>query len=189
MNRIIIILGCILIFTAIGCSNSGTKHEHSYEYVPLSEYKIDSANIKPDAEVRIIGFSGGDNSEKDHVNYFQFLVIEKESGDTVRILAPLILIAKEAGVENDTYTPPSQFDSSKGIFDAVYVLKDSTQNMMVNVASSPMENEKDIEAIRDKLSNTVHGKEFVVVNKSIPDFENPAYKTAIGILKFKKTPW
>jgi hypothetical protein len=188
MNRIII-LGCISFFICTGCSNSGTKHEHSYEYVPLSEYKVDSANIKPDAEVRIIGFSGGDKSEKDQVNYFQFLVTEKESGDTVRILAPLICITKEAGVENDTYTTPSQFDGSKGVFDAVFVLKDSTQNMMINVDAAPLPTDENIESIKNSLSNTVNGKEMVVVNKSIPNFENPAYKTAIGILKFNKKPW
>lgn len=189
MNRIIIILGCISFFICTGCSNSSNKHEHSYEYVPLSEYKIDSANIKPDAEVKIIAYSGGEKSEKDNVNYFQFIVVEKQSGDTVRILAPLIGITKEAGVENDTYTTPSQFDVSKGVFDAVFEVKDSIQNMMLNIDVAHMPEGEDFEAMQKRLTNSVNGKEFVVVNKSIPDFENPAYKTAIGILKFKKTPW
>ena len=185
MNRIIVILGCIALFMGTGCSNSAT--EHKYEYVPLSEYKMEPADIKPDAEVRIIGFSGGDKSENGHVNYFQFIVIDKGSGDTVRILAPLIS-TKDADVEHDTYTTPSLFDASKGIFDAVYVLKDSIQNMAVNIASSPPEG-GDIEAMKKNLTNTVNGKEFVVVVKDVPNFENPAYKTAIGILKFRKTPW
>jgi hypothetical protein len=60
--------------------------------------------------------------------------------------------------------------------------------MAVNIDASPPEG-GDIEAMKKNLTNTVNGKEFVVVVKDVPSFENPAYKTAIGILKFNKTPW
>jgi hypothetical protein len=43
--------------------------------------------------------------------------------------------------------------------------------------------------MKKNLTNTVNGKGFVVVVKDVPNFEDPAYKTAIGILKFEKTPW
>jgi hypothetical protein len=187
MNRNIILVACISVFTFAACLNFENKQR--IEYVPLSKYKIDNADIKPDAEVKIIAYSGGKKSEKDNVNYFQFIVINKESGDTLRILAPLICITKEAGVENDTYSTPALFDRSKGVIDAVYEVKDSTQNMIVNLDASPVPGEGDIEAIKKSLTKTVNGKEFVVVNRSIPIFANPAYKTAIGILKFRKTPW
>jgi hypothetical protein len=187
MNRIIILLVCISFFIWTACINSGNRQQ--IEYVSMSDYKMVNADIKPDAEVRIIAYSGGKRSEKGNINYFQFIVINKESGDTLRILAPLICVAKEAGVENDTYSTPASFDDSKGIFDAVYVVKDSTQNMAINLESSIDSNGGGVEALKKSIANTVNGKEWVVVNKSIPIIENPSYKTAIGILKFRKTPW
>lgn len=166
------------------------KREHVYEYVPLSQFSIDSNAIAPGSAVRIIAYSGGKDSKKNDINYFQFIVLNKESGDTVRVLTALINTPGDS--DKGTYTTPSMFDGSKGVFDATFEPKNSTQNMVINLSMATREKEGDLQAIQKIMTdtnNTVTGNEWVVVNKSLQIFGNRNYKTIIGILKFGSVPW
>lgn len=84
------------------------------------------------------------------------------------------------------------FVVNKGVFDATFEPKDSTQNMMINLYTVAGGKEGDLQAMKEIVNDTgktVTGCEWVVVNKSVPIFENTNYKTTIGTLKFGCIPW
>jgi len=171
----------------MGCSN---EPEHSYEYIPLSQFTIDSNAIEPGSAVQIIAYSGGKESKKKNINYFQFIVVNKKSGDTVRVLTALINVPGDS--DKGTYTTPTMFDGNKGVFEATFEPKDSTQNMLINLSTVVDEKDGNLQAMKEIVSdssNTVAGEEWVVVNKSLHIFENANYKTTVGILKFGSIPW
>jgi hypothetical protein len=175
-----------LLFTA--CKSN--EPEHSYEYVPLSQFTIDSNAIDSGSTVQIIAYSGGKESRKDNINYFQFIVVTEGSHDTVRVLTALINVPGDS--DKGTYTPPSMFDGNKGVFTAIFEPKDSNQNMAINLLMAASEKEGNVERVKEIMSdttNTTTGEEWVVVNKSLPIFENAKYKTTIGTLKFSSVPW
>ena len=172
------------------CIGSSNKPEHSYEYIPLSQFTIDSNAVAPGATVQIIAYSGGKESKEHKINYFQFIVVNKESGDTVRVLTALINVPGDS--DKGTYTSPTMFDGNKGIFEATFEPKDSTQNMMINLYTVASEKEADPQAMKEIITNTRNtaaGDEWVVVNKSLHIFENANYKTTVGTLKFGSIPW
>jgi hypothetical protein len=177
----------LMILTASNCRTNIT--DDKYKYIELSKYKIDSISLKPGTELRILAYSGGRNNDKDNINYLQFIVINKQTGDTLRILAPLISIDKSAGIDNLTYSPANAFDGPKGVYDAYYEPRDSTQNMMLNLVGTVNSSGTLDDNNAKDLSNPGKAKEWVAVNESIPIFENHSYKTTIGVLKFNKIPW
>lgn len=172
------------------CNSSSNGPEQSYDYIPLSRFTIDSNAIAAGSAVQIIACSGGKESKKNNINYFQFIVVNKESGDTVRVLSALINVPGDS--DKGTYTSPIMFDGNKGVFEATFEPKDSMQNMMINLYTAAGEKDSNPEAMNriiTETSNTPPGDEWVVVNKSLPIFENANYKTTIGTLKFSSIPW
>ena len=182
----------ILVFVGvlhIKCNVFEKKFHQVYEYVPLKEYKYSEANIQPGAEVQLIAFSGGKPDDKENVYYYQFIVINLSTGDTLRILTPLISIDPSAGVETKTYTTPLQFDPAKGITNAFYEVQDSSQNLFLQTDKMLNGDKVDTSFDVQLLMDHINENQLVVVNKSLSMFENPTYKTAVGILNFKKIPW
>ena len=180
----------ITLFLLTACMGGSNKAEQSYEYIPLSKFTIDSNAIASGSAIQILAYSGGEESKKEKINYFQFIVVNKRSGDTVRVLTAIINVPGES--DKGTYTSPILFDGDKGVFEATFELKDSTQNMVTNLSALLGEKDHDMEAMKKIVadtSNNASGEEWVVVNKSIPIFENSKYKTTIGILKFSSVPW
>jgi hypothetical protein len=161
----------------------------TYQYLPLEEYKYSQASIQPGTEVELLAFSGGKEGDENSVFYYQFLVVDKTAGDTLRILTPLISIDESAGLDNKTYTTPLQYNPNKGVKNAFYELVDSTQNLALQVESLIKDNKNDSSVDINSLMTKVDKKQFVVINKSMPEFENPNYRTAIGVLNFKRIPW
>lgn len=181
-----LIIISLLITACMGCSN---EPDQSYEYIPLSHFTIDSNAIEPSSAVQIIAYSGGKESKKKNINYFQFIVVNKKSGDTVRVLAALINVPGDS--DNGTYTSPIMFDGNKAVFEATFEPRDSTQNMLINLSSVTGEKDgklQDMKQIVSDTSSTV-AEEWVVVNKSLHIFENANYKTTVGVLKFGSIPW
>jgi hypothetical protein len=172
------------------CMSGCNGLKQSFDYVPLSRFAIDSNAIAPGSAVQIIAYSGGKESKKNNINYFQFIVVNKKSGDTVRVLTALINVPGES--DKGTYTSPIMFDRDKGVFEATFEPKDSTQNLMINLSAVADEKDSNLEAMKQVItetSNTAPADEWVVVNKSVHIFENTNYKTTIGTLKFSSVPW
>jgi hypothetical protein len=180
----------VLLFIEVfsGC-NLKSHPEQEYMYIPLEEYKYNAASIQPGTEVELLAFSGGKENDKENIYYYQFIVLNKTNMDTLRILTPLISIDESAGVENKTYTTPLQYDPEKGITNAFFEPKDSSQNLLLQIESLVKDDKKGNSVDVESLMKKVDKKQFVVVNKSMSEFENPHYHTVIGILNFKKMPW
>jgi hypothetical protein len=175
----------VLIEIFYSCNPAG----HRYDYVPLEEYKYSKANIQAETEVELLAFSGGKESGEKSVYYYQFMVRDKSTGDTLRILTPLISVDQSAGVDNKTYTTPLQYDVAKGITNAFYEPMDSSQNLLLQTESLDKLGKNDSSVNIEALMSKIDKPQFVVVNKSMDVFENPNYRTAIGVLNFKKIPW
>jgi hypothetical protein len=177
-----------LIVILDGCDLKGHPSQ-TYDYLPLEEYRYTPANIQPGTEVQLLAFSGGKEADKKDLYYYQFIVLDRNTGDTLRILAPLISVDKSAGVDDKTFTTPLQYNPEKGITNAFYELMDSTQNLVLQVDALIKDDNNDSSVDINSLMSKVDKKQFVVINKSMSEFENPNYRTAIGVLNFKRIPW
>ena len=171
------------------CNFFANEPEQDYLYIPLKDYKYSKADISPETELELIAFSGGKPNDKKNIYYYQFIAINVSTGDTLRILTPLISVDESAGVDNLTYTTPLQFEADKGVRNAYFVARDSVQNLFLQAIKLINENKLDTSTIVESLLADIDANELVVVNKSLSLFENTTYKTAIGILNFKKIPW
>ncbi len=59
-----------------------------FTYKPLSEFNIEQDALKNKAEIEFLYFSGGPAKEDGQDFLYQYLVISKETGDTIRVLSP-----------------------------------------------------------------------------------------------------
>lgn len=177
MKGVTTVILITFIITAITNCNSNNASQ-TYEYIPLKEYRFDSADIQPGNEVRILAFSGGAQSSNDTVYYYQFIVFDHRSRDTLRILTPLISF-DSTSAEDKMYAIPFIFDEKKKVSDAFYELMGNNEDWILETAVRNVENKTD----------TADLTELVVINKNNAVFKNPKYKTATGVLNFKKRPW
>jgi len=179
----------IFIFYFIGCSTKPKSDD--LDYIPFSGYKIDSITINEGDNLQIIGFSGGKKSDEGNLHYFEFLVINKNSADTFRILTPMIYVKLSSDTGEGTYTSPASFDGSKGVFEASYLPLDSAHRFIVNLTSSITSSSSPAQSdgIEKTLSGKIIAKKWVIINKSLPMLQDPKYKTTVGILKFNQIPW
>lgn len=182
---LLIIILCVVVSS---CSyKSSTRQE--FTYVLLEEYQYQEANIQPGTEVELLAFSGGKKESEGNVLYYQFIVLEKGTKDTFRILTPFISVDMEAGVESKTYATPLQYDPAKGITSAFYEPMDSSSNLLLQLETLVKDGEVDKSVDVQSLMGRVDKRQVVVINKSLAEFSNPGYRTAIGILNFKVIPW
>jgi hypothetical protein len=110
------------------------------------------------------------------------------TGDTLRILTPLISVDESAGLDNKTYTTPLQYNPKKGITNAFYEPIDSAQNLLLKV-ESVIKHDKDDSIELNSLMSKVDKRQFVVINKNLSELENAHFRTVIGVLNFKGIPW
>lgn len=184
-KTLLIISLCVIVGS---CSlKRSTKQE--FTYVLLEEYHYQEANIQPGTEVELLAFSGGKKESEGSVLYYQFIVLEKGTKDTLRILTPFISVDREAGVEIKTYATPLQYDPTKGITSAFYEPMDSSSNLLLQLENLVKDGEVDKSVDVQSLMGHVDKKQLVVINESLTEFSNPGYRTAIGILNFKEIPW
>jgi hypothetical protein len=176
-----------VILSSISC-NSSEKY-NDFVYIPLEEYKYEQAIIQPGTELELLAFSGGKKEFGEEIYYYQFLVLDKSTGDTLRIMTPLISVDETAGSETKTHTTPFQYDPEKRITTAYYEPMDSSKNLLLNASNLIKNGEVDSTADLSRLMTQIDKKQFVVVNKSMPEFVNPRFRSAIGILNFKEIPW
>jgi hypothetical protein len=175
-----------LVVLLVSCQ---PKKEDILEYKPLKDFSYTPASITRGSEIELLAFSGGEKSDENTIYYYQFIGIDKSSGDTVRIISSLISVEESPGVENKTYTTPLQFDPGKGITTAEFEPSDSSQRLAAEFNATATTNEKlSEEQIKQIIEGKSNKKELVVINKSISLFQRD-YKAAMGVLNFKKMPW
>ena len=190
-RKIIPLLLFSLVF--IGCNNT-TKTKavnitEDFKYVPLADLKYKPAEISPGTEVEILANFDGPKNNGDTVFYYQFIVLNKNNGDTVRILCPEITVDEDAGIEGKTSTTPLLFDISKGVTTAFFELIDSSKSLLLNGENMErLVNTNDSITINHLLSPS-NAIKIVVLDKYDSDDRIFRFKTAVGVLNFKKIPW
>ena len=190
-KNIPILLLLSLVF--IACNNT-TKTEAvnvtgEFKYVPLADLKYKPADISTGTEVEILANLDGPKDNGDTVYYYQFIVLNKTNGDTVRILCPEITVDEEAGIDGKTSTSPLLYDMSKGITTASFELIDSSKSLLLNGENmDKMINTNDSATINHLLSPS-NAIKIVVFDKNDSDKRIFRFKTAVGVLNFKKIPW
>jgi hypothetical protein len=178
----------LILTSVILTSFASCKPKQSFLYIPLEKYKYMEAKIQPGRELELLAFSGGKKSDEESLYYYQFLVLDKATKDTLRIFTPIISFESSEGTTDKTYTTPLQYDPGKGITTAFYEPKDSTVNFALQAES--LKNYKSGDAIDlNSLMGSINKKQFVVINRSMPEFDDPHYQAVIGVLHFKDQPW
>ena len=141
----------LLIILFSSCRNS----DPNFDYVELRDFKYQKALLATGTEIQILSFSGGKECSPKESYYYQFIGIDKSTGDTVRILAPCQKIDLNLNPSVGSYTP---WDSTESIIN-----KELRQNGESNFISENI---------------------FVVFNKQNAILEKREFKTAIGSLSF-----
>jgi DNA-directed RNA polymerase beta' subunit len=173
----------------VSCNFFNEEGGQKFEHIPLAEYKYNQASIEPGTRMQLLGFSGGKGNDKETIYYYQFIVLNEATGDTLRILSPLISFNDPESDEKKVYTTPLQFDADKGVYQAIYERQDSSQNLILQTEALTKNGALDSSVDFQALADEIKFKQLVVINKTIPMFENPNYQTAIGILHFQEIPW
>lgn len=151
--------------------------------IPLNRYPYPISQLEKGTPLKLIAFAFGEESDKEHTYYYQFLAVNQSTGDTLRVLTPLINVGEE-----NTYTTPTLYNHDKGIETATFIPKDSTFNMLMNLSNMGEKIMTDSSGI-DQLFKKSNATEMVVMVKNVPLFERPHYKSVIGALHFDQQPW
>jgi hypothetical protein len=183
----------LLFYTAItvfavsllsNCSSkrSGNHTEERY-FTPLDEIPFRISPLEKGTTLKLIAFSGGNQTDNEHTYYHQFIAINEFSGDTIRVLTPLISVGQE-----NIYTTPLQYNHDKGIETASFEPRDSSFYFKINAFAMGDKLTTDSTTF-DKMQKKSDADEMVVMVKKVPLFENTHYKTVIGALHFDEQPW
>lgn len=182
MRNYILIL--IFIPALISCKSKRSSSE--FVLKPLAETGFTMDSLSKGTPLRIIAWSGGLKDTRKMQYLHQFIVIDKNTNDTLRVLARMISV-KSRGEENGIYTPVSTFDPDLGVLDAEYRPLPQQENLMDAVSFKIEEGSTTEEEILKAVSDTVTAQKFVIMNTEFPFSRN--YKTVIGVLYFDTQPW
>jgi hypothetical protein len=179
----------VVLFLLLGCGDLENSLENRFVYQPLHEYHYTPINIQAGTQLKVFGFSGGRENDKGNINYYQFLVTNPSTGDTIRILTSYISVNDSSDKVGDVLTNATMYNINKGVTIAYYQMTDTTaQNIAFQTETQIHGHEMDTNSYNNIL-NHPNAKEWVVVNTAFPIFQNPKYKTAFGTLNFKTIPW
>jgi len=179
----------LILTTVVHTCFASCKPKQSFLYIPLEKYKYREAKIQPGTELELLAFSGGKKSDEESLYYYQFLVLDMTTKDTLRIFTPLISIDDPEEAGKKIVTTPLEFDPDKHITTAYYEAKDSITNLMLQAAESFKDYKSGDSIDLNSLMGSINKKQFVVINRSIPEFDDPKYRAVIGVLHFKDQPW
>ena len=160
-----------------------------FKYVPLADFKYNAADISAGTEVEILANFDGPKDNGDSVFYYQFIVLNKKNGDTIRILCPEITVDEEAGIGGKTSTTPLLFDMSKGVNTAFFELIDSSKSLLLNGENMDKLVSTTDSATIEHLLAPSNAIKVIVLDKNDSSERIFRFKTAIGVLNFKKIPW
>ncbi len=181
-----LILSVAGLFIILSCNNRNVSSGITIK--PLSEagYVIDS--LPTGTPLRIIAWSGGLEDSKKEVYMHQFIVKDKNTGDTIRVLARLLSVKNIDG-SGETYSPITAFDPDKEILDVEFHQVPEHENLLdavtLGIKDGGTPNKDDIMAA---INDSASVKKFVVINNNYPIFTRN-YKTVIGVLYFDTQPW
>ncbi len=180
----------ITVFFTTGCHYLHHEEKQDFEYIPLNDYNYTPAKVDAGTAMRVIGWSGGKDSDKDNIYYCQFITINSSNGDTVRVLASLISFdSPENGEVHTIHTTSAIYDGRKEITDAVFVPEDSTSTLLLNTPVDFETDKKDQQNVDADNLYKIKRPRLLSINKSLPMLQTPSYKTVIGVLNFKEQPW
>ena len=187
MAKLITAFVILMIFPFCNNNHEVTGSADKIEYTPLKDFSFIPCDLAPGTALRIIGYSGGKYLQsRDSVYLYEFLCIDKQKNDTIRVFSSLISIENP---ENPapTYTSPHLFDGEKNVYDAVFEVIDPQNEksfLMLSSTSDP----KNLDATTlDQPARDF--KRFVILNKSLPLMMELRFKAAFGCLHFKQQPW
>lgn len=189
LATVFIISSCITACNDSNVKSETVEQEGEYKYTPYKDLKYTQASIKPGTEVKILAHLGGRKSSGDTVFYYQFIVQNLETGDTIRILCPEITIDESAGIDNKTTVSPLAYNESKGVTTAFFELVDSSDNLLLNGENLSKLVEGTDSGNINKLLDPSNAIKIVVLDKNDSEDRISRFKTAAGILNFKKIPW
>jgi len=112
MNMKSIYIFILFLALAFSCKRS----DPNYEYVDLEDYKFEDAALKRGTEILLLSFSDGRPCNSGTVYYYQFIGINKETGDTVRIFSPCQVYDYKKEQRDVTFMPAN---------DALYKIDES----------------------------------------------------------------
>ncbi len=184
--RIILSALAAVLFLPCCKDHPQSSSADDFSIIPMKEYKYDSADIKSGTPIGILAFSGSKTNEGSSVYYPQFIVVNRMTGDTLRILTALIAVDSVPGSDPEVFTSPTQFDGNAHVLDAVFEKLSSEQDDIMEVMTTSIKNDDDVKKANRALQEP--RQDFVLVNKAAPVFMCP-YKTAVGVLRFHKQPW
>ena len=183
----------LLSLNLLACNNTTeTKISNintDFKYVPLAEFKYRPVDISPGTEVEILANLDGPKNNRDTVFYYQFIVLNKTNGDTIRILCPEITVDEDAGIDRKTSTTPLSYDISTGVTSAFYDVIDSSKSLLLNGENmEQLVNSNDSISIEHLLapSNAI---KIVILDQKDSNDRVFRFKTAVGVLNFKRIPW
>lgn len=179
-----ITIGLLTMSLFHNCTYIKSKFSDKHIYLtPLNRFPYPISQLEKGTSLKLIAVAFGSESDSEHTYYYQFLGINQSSGDTLRILAPIISVGKE-----NTYTSPKLYNHDKGVETATFEPKDSSFDLKINLVASPEKLEADPNAF-DKMQKKSNADEMVLMVRGVPLFENSHYKTVVGALHFDEQPW
>ena len=188
-----IVTSFIFIMLLTACDNTAkyeqvTEDDQQFVYIPLNDLEIKPTILIAGTEVEILANLGGKPNKGDTVFYYQFIVRNKATNDTIRILCPEITIDPSAGIDHKTSTTPLAYNFSKGITTAYFELIDSSKSILVSGENLDKLTNGDTNDLKHVLNpaNTIH---MVVLDKDDTKERILRFRTAIGTLNFKQIPW
>ena len=138
----------ILTLLVISCS------ENNFEYKSLEDCNFEMIKLKEQTKIKVISYSGGKYCDNDTKYYYQFIGINQETLDTVRVLSLCQMYKFVEGKKIGSFSSKGDLSELIDQVGSQYGLdKDSSEKM-------------------------------VVFNKERSPFESGVYKTSIGSLGF-----
>lgn len=159
----------------------------NFRYVALQDFSYEQAFIKPGTEVEVLASMGGRDHTGDTVFYNQFIILNKQTGDTIRLLCPEITV-QLPGTDN-TSTATSSYNMDAGVTRAWYKAVDSSKSQLLNAANMPKLMTSTDTALVNHLLNGANAKNFVVLDERVDAGHPVRFKTAVGVLHFTERPW
>jgi hypothetical protein len=176
----------IVVLALTNCkSHTSANNTADLYYISMKDCRFSFSSIDSGTQIRIIAFSGGEESTKETTFYDQFIGVTNTQ-DTIRI-TPLISTG-----EQNTWTTPTLYNHDKGIETATIQPQNSSFYFGINLlAQSKTNGESPITTgdDYDKLQQKSSADEKIVMVKNIPLFESSRYKTVVGALHFDEVPW
>jgi hypothetical protein len=187
-TSLLLSLTFLVLFTSCGQQHKDGSFSTHYTHQPLKEFQDTVTEIPTGTEINILAYSGGDvETKKDVLNYCQFIVINKTTEDTLRILAAVINVEDPGSEGKPALSPSTIYDFDKGIRDATFKIPTDDDKMIIKMMPGLQGAATDPKQLNSDLNSTAI-KEFVMLPDGVPFFARH-YKTVLGILSFKQQPW